>query len=297
MQQDWDHVRVFLAVMRTKQFVGAARTLSVDHATVARRITSLEQSLGAKLFSRSTSGAIPTAEGERFLVAAEVMEAAWLGAQAQLSRIGRAITGSVRIGVPDGFGAFFLAPRLASLAQVHPDLILQLVPLQRSFSLSKREADLAIMIDRPRDGRLTVRKLVDYSLGFYATRPYIAAHGLPQGPDELHNHLVVASCPDLHYTEALNYYPPLFDASQRRLELVGVGAQFEAVRAGVGIGILHDYIARDHDELVQVLPSLRFQRAYHLVAHRDTRQIARVDETYKFIVEAVATAATLFKKE
>ena len=295
MQQDWDHVRVFLAVMRTRQFLGAARALAVDHATVARRIAALETSLGAKLFARSTSGVVPTAEGERFLAAAETMESAWLEAQAQLSRAGRTVTGTVRIGVPDGFGAFFLAPRLGSLAQAHPGLVVQLVPLQRSFSLSKREADLAVLIERPRDGRLTARKLTDYGLGFYAAQEYIAAHGSPRTPDDLHGHLVVASLPDLHYSKALNYYPPLFDPQQRRLEFAGVGAQFEAVKSGIGIGILHDYIARTHGGLVQVLPSLQFRRAYHLVAHSDTRHIARVDETYRFVVEAVSAAARLFQ--
>lgn len=294
MQQDWDHARVFLAVVRSRQFLGAARALALDHATVARRIVSLEKSLGIKLLARSTSGVAPTPEGEQFMVAAEAMESLWLEAQAQLSRVRRAVVGTVRIGVPDGFGAFFLAPRLGNLAQVHPDLLLQLAPLQRSFSLSKREADLAILIERPRDGRLTARKLTDYGLGFYATPQYIISHGLPTTPDDLQRHVVVSSLPDLHYSEALNYYPPLFDAQQKRFEFAGVGAQFEAIKSGCGVGILHNYIARSHGGLIPILPSLRFRRTYHLVVHSDTRHIARVDEAYRFIVDSVAADAMLF---
>ena len=151
------------------------------------------------------------------------------------------------------------------------------------------------MIDRPRDGRLTTRKLTDYSLGFYATPDYISTHGSPSTPDDLYDHVIATSVPDLHYSEALNYYPPVFAAAQRRLEVAGVSAQCEAVRAGVAIGILHDYIARSQPGLIRILPALEFRRTYHLVAHADTRHVARVDEVHKFIIGEVAASSELFR--
>jgi DNA-binding transcriptional LysR family regulator len=294
MTPNWDHVRVFLAVARTGQFLAAARALSLDHATVARRISLLESSLGTQLFARSTAGVSLTVPGEKFVAAAEAMETAWLDAQADVSQVDRVISGTIRVGAPEGFGALFLAPRLGRLAERHPDLTIQLVPLQRTMSLSKRDADLAIVIDPPTDGRLTVRKLTEYGLGLYAARSYFKRRPMPEKPDDLHRHLMVTSVQELHYSEALIYYPPAFDTGQRRLECASVLAQMAAVKAGAGIGVIHDYAARDVPDLVRVLPQLSIRRTYHLVAHVDTRRIARIDEAYRFVVEAVEAAGDLF---
>lgn len=294
MTPNWDHVRVFLAVARTGQFLGAARALSLDHATVARRITLLEEALGTQLVSRSTAGVALTLAGEKFVAAAEAMETAWLDAQADVSQVDRVISGTVRIGAPEGFGALFLASRLGRLAERHPNLTIQLVPLARTMSLSKRDADLAVVIDPPADGRLTVRKLIDYGLGMYAAESYLARHGAPATEDDLPRRLMVTSVQELHYSESLTYYPPAFNAGQRRFECASVLAQMEAVRAGVGIGVLHDYAARDAGGLIRILPELAIRRTYHLVAHVDTRRIARIDEAYRFLVEEVEAAAGLF---
>ncbi len=148
MTPNWDHVRVFLAVARAGQFLAAARALSLDHATVARRIGLLEEQLGTQLVARSTAGISLTVAGESFLAAAEAMETAWLDAQADVSQVDRVVSGTIRIGAPEGFGALFLSARLGKLAERHPELTIQLVPLQRTMSLSKRDADLAVVIDR-----------------------------------------------------------------------------------------------------------------------------------------------------
>lgn len=129
-------------------------------------MTLLEQALKTQLFIRRTNGCEMTEEGQRFLGAAERMETEMLNAQANLGRVDTAVAGTVRIGAPDGLGVSFLAPRLGRLTARYPDLKIQLVPVPRSFSLSQREADIAITIERPEQGRLMFSKLTDYSLGF-----------------------------------------------------------------------------------------------------------------------------------
>ena len=202
---DWDHARFFLAVARSGQFLAGARLLRVDHATVARRIGALEADLGARLFDRRTTGCTLTAAGERFLTAAERIEAEMLRARAELSVTEVGVTGTVRVGAPDGFGTLFLCARLGQLTERHPGLTVQLVPLPRTFSLSKREADIAITIDRPDAGRLAVRKLVDYTLRFYAAKSYLARHGAPASLDALRDHTFVTYVQDLIFSPALNF--------------------------------------------------------------------------------------------
>src|SRR5690606_35232345 len=106
---NWDDVRIFLAVARAGQILGAARRLELNHATVSRRIAALERALGAKLFRRLTTGSELTGEGERFLAAAERIEADMIAARADIAGESDEVAGAVRIGAPDGFGVAFLA--------------------------------------------------------------------------------------------------------------------------------------------------------------------------------------------
>lgn len=100
---------------------------------MARRLTALEAALSTTLLTRRTNGSTLTQAGEEFLLAAERMEAEMLSARAQVGNADVAVSGTVRIGAPDGFGVNFLAPRLARLTQQYPDLTIQLVPVPRSF--------------------------------------------------------------------------------------------------------------------------------------------------------------------
>src|SRR5690606_12507431 len=125
---NWDDVRIFLAVARAGQILGAARRLELNHATVSRRIAALEESLGAKLFRRLTTGSELTEQGERFLTVAERIEADMIAARSEIAGESDDVSGTVRVGAPDGFGVAFLAPRLGALTQRFPSLSIQLVP-------------------------------------------------------------------------------------------------------------------------------------------------------------------------
>ncbi|MGL4635139.1 MAG: LysR family transcriptional regulator [Beijerinckiaceae bacterium] len=294
---DWDNVRIFLAVARTGQFLAAARQLSIDHATVARRITVLETALGTKLFDRRTSGCTVTAGGERFLAAAERIEAEMLQAQSDVTANDLEVAGTVRIGAPDGFGTLFLSGVLGELSRLHPALTIQLVPVPRAFSLTKREADIAITIDRPEIGRLAVRKLTDYSLHLYASNAYIETYGQPATAADLTAHTTVTYVQDILFSPALNFMPELFGPQYRRLECASAVGQNEAVRAGAGIGILHDYHAASDNALQRVLPELGFQRSYWLVTHLDNRNSLRIRAVADFIAGAVSSKKSLFLPE
>lgn len=291
---DWDHARIFLAAARNGQFLAAARQLRLDHATIGRRITALEEALGAKLFERRTNGCALTPAGERFLIAAERIEADMLRVQADLSATDVDVTGTVRIGAPDGFGTLFLSSRLGRLMARHPRLSIQLVPLPRTFSLSKREADIAIVIDRPEEGRLFARKLTDYTLSFYAARDYLAGMPEPRTIDDLTAHTLITYVRDMQFTGSLNYFPQGFEPRFRRFECAGVLGQFEAVRAGVGVGILHDYHASTDPALKRILPDQRIERTYWLITHSDTHTLTRIRRVADFIQDEVQAMRPVF---
>ncbi len=290
---DWDNARIFLAVARTGQMLGAARKLGLDHATVSRRIATLEGALGVKLIERRTNGCALTATGETFLSAAERIETEMLRAQAALSGADVAVSGNVRVGAPDGFGTFVLARHFGALMDEHPGLNVQLVPLPRAFSLAKREADIAVTIDRPVEGRLTVKKLTDYSLSLYASRDFLKSHpALAEG--ELAGARIVAYVPDLLFSPALDYLGEFDLAENPRFECAGMLGQIEAVRAGAGVGVLHDYAVRNLPDLVRVLPEKRVTRTYWIVTHDDVRDLARVRLVHDFMSDLTHRLARQF---
>ena len=291
---NWDDVRIFLAVARAGQFLAAARRLGVNHATLSRRVTALEERLQTQLVIRRTNGCELTPEGEIFLSSAERMESEMLAAQANIGRVDRAVSGTVRIGAPDGFGVAFLSARLGRLTQTYPDLKIQLVPVPRAFSLSSREADIAITIERPEQGRLISSKLVDYTLGLFASRDYLDRQGTPQSVEAIKAHSRIGYVDDLIFSPSLNFTGEVMKNWDAAFEISSAMGQTEAVRAGAGIGILHCYIARAYPELVRLLPEVAIQRSYWTVFHESARELARVRAVIAFLQEEVAEHRDIF---
>ena len=291
---DWDNIRIFLAVARAGQILAAAKHLRLNHATVARRLSAFENALQAKLFVRRPNGCDLTEEGERMLVYAERVESEMLAAYEEVGNTDLAIEGAVRVGAPDGFGVAFLAPRLGRLKERFPRLMIQLVPVPRTFSLSRREVDIAITVGRPEEGRLIARKLTDYTLGFYASKAYLERAGTPATPEDLQGHVCLGYVEDLLYSASLDFAREMVRDWKADIEISSAVGQTEAVRAGAGIGILHTFIAHQDETLVQVLPEFSVTRSYWTVVHEDLRAIRRVSVTADFIAAEVAAAKSIF---
>nr|WP_256469855.1 LysR family transcriptional regulator [Bradyrhizobium sp. 142] len=284
-----------MEVARAGQFLKAAKHLRLNHATVARQVTALEKSLKVKLLERHSSGCVLTAAGEALVAAAERAESEFLKVGASIAGLAEAITGTVRVGAPDGLGNYFLADQLGALAAKHPGLIIQLVPLPRTFSLSRREADIAITLDRPKQGRLILSKLTDYTLSVYAAESYLSREGPIEKQSDLTGRLFVTHVEDFAYSRALDYASVLGTLMSRRYECGSVVAQIEAIRSGHGVGILHDYAASSYPELQRLLPDVRFVRSYWLTSHPDTHDTRRVQEVHRCIMASVKAVRTTFE--
>lgn len=273
---DWDDARYFLAVARAGQMLAASRRLGVSQALLSRRVAALEAAVGARLMDRTPRGCVLTEAGHELFAAAERMEDTFLAASARVRGAGEAISGTIRIGAPDGFGTAFLAGRLGALRALYPSLSIQLAPITRSFSLLQREADLAVMVGRPERGRLRVRKLTDYTLGLYASRAYLARAGHPRTPADLADHAKVGYVEDLIYTPELQYVQEFLPEWQSEIEVSSALGQLHAVRGGAGIGVLHDFMVADLPDLVRLMPERVARRTYWMVWHENVRAPARV---------------------
>jgi len=290
-----DQINAFLAVIREGNCVAAARRLRLDHSTVSRRLSSLEAQLATRLFDRSPRGLAPTEAATAFLEHAERIERDLIVAADAVSQRDVPIAGTVRVATPEIFGSDFLAPLIPELSARHPDLVIELVPESRATSLSKREADIAIAVRRPADGRLFSRKLTDYRLGLYAAPSYLAAHGTPASVDALADHRFIAYVDDLVEVPELLVLGRMDMKGQVVFRASTSAAQIAAAAAGAGLAMLHHIAVRDDHRLVRILPGeIEAIRSYWLVIHADLRQLPRIRAVADFLADAVARERARF---
>ena len=292
---DWNDLRVLLAVGRTGKLSAAAIKLRADHATVSRRISALEDALQIKLLERRSTGVTLTEQGAKLMQSAEAMESLAISSVADLHHAGMHISGAVRIGAPEGFGSYFLAPRLGALCDQHPDLEIELVAMGAVFSLSKREADIAVGLTRPEQGRLFSRKLTDYRLALYASKDYFDTHEPIGKVSDLKRHRIIGYIEDLIFSSELSNMFAQADVPPPKLRSSNLIAQMKAAVSGAGICMLPAFIAQNHAQLQPVLPDeISARRSFWLTVHADLRDLARVRTTCDFIESAVRMARDQF---
>lgn len=222
------------------------------------------------------------------------MESAAFLAQGMVADGDLALAGAVRIGAPDGFGSSFLAPRIGTLCERHPDLEVQLVAMPRVFSLSKREADIAISLSCPQEGRLFARKLTDYRLRLYGTRAYLDGRPPVAGRADLRGHSFIGYIDDLIFAPELDYVETIGEIAPR-IKSSSLVAQLKATLSGAGLCLLPCFIAAGEPALVPVLPDeVTITRSFWLIVHEDLRSLARISMTADFIAEAVRREQALF---
>jgi DNA-binding transcriptional LysR family regulator len=289
----WDGIRIFLAVARAGQMLGAARALGQDQATVSRRLKALEGDLGSDLFHRSPGGVILTEAGERLLPMAERMESEAMQALSTVGRSNLDLAGTVRIGAPHGLGSYYLAPVLAEIADSNQNLSLQLAPLPRDFSVSQREADIAITLERPQEGRLIARKLTDYTLSLYACEAYIDEVGPINDVEDLKRCLFITYVQDILYSQRLAFDRNLIPHARQVFECASVVAQVLTL-AQRGVGYVHDYALPVAPPLVRIMPQHQVKLSYWIVYHADARHVRRVTEVVERLCDQVSKDRVLF---
>jgi len=289
MRLDWDDLHVFLAVVRAGKLTAAAHRLGMNHATLSRRIRRMEAALECQLFDRLPGGYALTAAGSALVSDAEAIENLTYGVQSRLSGRGRELSGSVRIGSPEGFGTYILAPAIHRLAALYPGLEVEIVASPHVASLSRREADIIITSALPTEGKLAVQKLTDFELGLYAAISYIQARGRPVSLGDLTTYGFVGYVGDLLPTSEHRYFEELLPQVVPTVRISNILTQIAAVIGGAGAGILPLFMADGIAGLERLLPeTITLRRSYWCVTHEDLRNLARVRAVSLFITEIVA---------
>ena len=281
----WDDLQFFLAVCRAGSISGAARLLAVNHSTVLRRIGSLEDALGARLFDRLPGGYALTASGnelsEQLAGVAEQMEAA----QRRLMGLDEEIKGVIRLTAPDTLVHGLLMPLLRQFRERHPAVQLQVVENNSFLSLTKREADVAVRGSNRPPENLVGRRVGDIQTALYASRAYLKSLGKAHGFDD---YAWVAPDEALSHLEQAKWLGKRVAPSRIVMRVDSLVGMVDAVEHGVGVGMLLCPLASTRADLVQLAPPQReMDTQIWILTHPDLRQVARMRAFTQFLFDAL----------
>lgn len=284
---DWNDVRIFLALRRAGTLAGAAAPLTINATTVGRRLTALEEAVGARLFDRTPDGYVLTHAGRDLLPHAERMETDALALEREVSGADQRLTGLVKLSTTEMLATRFLTPHLPRFHAQHPAITIDLNCTPRSVSLARRDADIALRLTRPREDDVVARDLAAIHLALYATRAYLDAHGRPDR--DFSGQAVILFAASQAFALENGWLEPRVAGARVALRSDSVSSVYAAAMAGVGIALLPRVIA-DAEPTLERIPSdsePEPRRIWQGV-HRDLLKSPRVQAVSRFLAEAVA---------
>ena len=289
---DWGLIRSFLAALDHGSLLGAAKVLRTSQPTLGRHIAELENQLGVMLFERTGRGLVPTATAYQLAEAARGMANSADQLARMLAGSQTQTTGTVRITASTPVAVQLLPPMLARMRQELPDVQVELVASNTVSNLLRREADIAVRMVRPDQSTLIARKMGDVAVGAYAHRNYLARRSPIRQPQDLIGQELIGSDTD---SAILDGFKALGFAASRELFALRTDdfiVQWQAVRAGVGIGFIASYMARTDADVVPVLPDvLRIPKLpMWLAVHREIRTSQRIRAVYDFLAAELPDA-------
>src|SRR5215468_5505830 len=277
---DWEDVRYFIALARHGTLSATARALRVNHATVARRIASLETQLGHPMFDRRASGYTLTAEGKALVKHANAMDKAALFILRGLD-IGTELSGLVRLAAGRVLAERFLIDRLRTFHERYPEIDLEVIGGSRVVSLAKREADLALRYGSPKDSELVARRVARLTFGLYASPTYRERLKAGQPP------VFIGFDENSEFVAEAQWLERHFGSHRFSFRTSSQTTQAAAARAGYGIALLPKYVVETHEPgLVEVAPGGHLpERDVWLIIRRDLTKVPRVRVVADYLVE------------
>jgi DNA-binding transcriptional LysR family regulator len=281
---DWEDVRYFVALAQHGSLSSTARKLGVNHATVARRVTSFEGAIGRSLFDRRAGGYILNLEGKAVLDEALAMDQAALAVSHRLNA-GTELSGSVRLTTLRSLADHFLIDRLDDLHKRYPALDLEVIVEARVMSLARREADLALRLGRPKDSELIARRVGSIEFAFYASPA--CRRKLTSGAPPL----LIGYDEDSDFVPEAVWLNRRFSDQRFAFRANTHTSQAAAARASFGVALLPRFLAAPDPGLVEItFGELPPTRGVWLLMRPDLAKVPRV----RIVVDYIAD---LFRRE
>lgn len=293
---DWDKLRVFHSVAEAGSFTHAGDTLNLSQSAVSRQISALEEALQVPLFHRHARGLILTEQGEALNRTVREVFAKLAMTEALLTESKEKPAGRLKVTTTVGFGSIWLAPRVQAFLDQYPEVSMSVLLDDGDLDLAMREADVAIRMHPPKQPDLVQRHLMDIHWTVYAAPEYLKKHGTPQTAEDLDNHKIILFGGYRPPVEDINW---LAEAGRRpgnprraALEINNLHGMALAIRSGLGIGVLPDYLGRDTEGLVHILQDVKAPKVdVFFVYPEELRNSKRVAVFRDFLLAHIAEKA------
>ncbi|SAK86217.1 LysR family transcriptional regulator [Caballeronia pedi] len=296
--EDWNELRLVLAIQRDGSLTAASETLGIDHSTAYRRLKALETQLGARLFERLPGGVYqPTEAGARIAAGAERMEDEFLALGRDVVGGDHRLSGRLRVTSSETLAYSQLTTHLAAFRRAHPGIVVELSIENRVLSLARREADIALRPVRPKEGELWGKKLAGVAWGWYAAPSYVAEKGALSRSQKLDGHALIGwdeAASGIRAAQWLALNAASASVVYRTNSLVN---QLIAARAGVGLALLPCYLGDSDTGVARVAanPVAELEGELWIVTHADLRKTARVRAFFDVVGEGLARQRELFE--
>jgi DNA-binding transcriptional LysR family regulator len=258
---DWDKLRIFHAAAEAGSFTHAGDALHMSQSAVSRQVSALERELKVVLFHRHARGLVLTEQGELLHRTTSDVINKLHTAETLLSDTTSKPTGELRITAPVGFGTVWLTQRLREFHELYPEIRIELLLNDDQVDISMRAADVAIWTREPGQTDLIRRTLFTTKVRAFASTQYVRRFGAPKTLVDLDQHRIVSySGQPAQHLSAITWIEtvgrdgkgprePSFRANS-------VVALRYAIRSGIGIGMIPDYMTDEQAELVPVLTEI-----------------------------------------
>lgn len=287
---DWDKLRTFHAAAEAGSFTHASEALAMSQSAVSRQVSALEDHLKTPLFHRHARGLVLTEQGETlFKTVSEVMTKL-REAETRLADSKTKPSGELKISAPIGIGTVWLTQRLREFVDLYPDIHIEMSITDNVSDLAKRHADVGIWIAEPENPDLIRRKLFEMNVHVYASRDYLRHFGEPDDLASIESHRIVSYSGDpARHLGAIRWIetagrneddprPVVFRANS-------IISMKYAIRAGIGIGMLPDYLAEDEPDLVPLITEISPPKMpVHFVYPLELKEAKKVQVLRDFLV-------------
>lgn len=260
---DWDRLRIFHIVVQAGSLTDAGHALNVSQSAVSRQISSLEKSIGVSLFNRHPRGLVLTEQGEHLFKITREMFAQVNSIGSIISESRDGLSGTLKVSTTVAIGSVWLASRLKQFSKNYPKLKLNITLTDGDVDFTMREADVAINYHQaiPSSGVMQ-KPLGTVRMGIYASKDYIKQYGIPTSPEDLDNHRLIVFGDTLPAPAANASWLLRFGAKPGNLRtpflsINNAYGMLQAVRGGVGVAILADFLADDHEDIIELFGNLQ----------------------------------------
>lgn len=285
----WDDMRTVLAIAQAGSLSGAARELGVSHATVFRRLGSIEQRLGVKLFDRGRDGYAPTSAGEDVAEAAGRIEAEVVGVERRVAGRDLLPSGTLRVTTTDTLLNGLLSPIFADFRRSYPDISLEIAVSNVLLSLSRREADLAVRPTQSPPENLVGRRVGSIAQAIYGASIVFPPDEEPPGLDTLD---WIGPDETLWYRQLDAWMKEQGHDAQCHYRVDSLQGMLAGVRDGIGVAVLPCYLADGDARLVRFSDTLpELANDLWLLTHPDLRRVERIRTFMEFVATAVRERA------